>query len=179
MWLYSGLFTLWQWTEYLLELWLKRDVWGPLSRALGNTDGHFYHLYWRDKRCWLSLYLRPRGLRVKSESCWGSTCAGCGRRWLLSQTAAALSQCWCGRPEECLRGKNNVDARCHERTTCSQWKWYFHNKHPVFTFHQYSEDIPCDGKCRSNDESGEQERANWICYFIFRLWGKQKHCYYK
>lgn len=65
--------------------------------------------------------------------------------------------------------KNKADARCHERTTCSQRKGYFHNKHPVFTFHQYSEDVLCDGKCRSNDEHREQERANRICYFIFRL----------
>lgn len=65
--------------------------------------------------------------------------------------------------------KHKADARCHERTTCSQRKGYFHDKHPVFTFHQYSEDVLCDGKCRSNDEHREQERANRICYFIFRL----------
>lgn len=40
----------------------------------------------------------------------------------------------------------------------------------VFTFHQYPENILCDGKCCSNNKHREQEGADRICYLVFRLW---------
>lgn len=43
----------------------------------------------------------------------------------------------------------------------------------LLTLHQYPENILGDREGRPQNQGREQEGANWICYFIFRLWVTQ------
>lgn len=43
----------------------------------------------------------------------------------------------------------------------------------LLTFHQYPENILGDGESRPNNEHGEQEGADGIGCFIFRLWDNE------
>lgn len=57
--------------------------------------------------------------------------------------------------------------------TFSLWKVLSSALKSLPTLHQYPENILGDREGGPQNQGREQESANWICYFVFRLWGKQ------
>lgn len=112
----------------------------------------------------LSLYLQPREPKSNNCSCWGSRCVNCASLQLPSRTAAPFPLHWRQRTVECLHWKTVGAPQWTLRS--SKTKSSFPT---LLTFHQYPENILCDGQCCPNHEHRKKEGADGICCFIFRL----------